>query len=309
VDYDSTYIDYTLVRGWLDICDHWHSCNSSERNRHLEYPLMKGDLLLIDCKDGCLVTGPNNDSKRDFKFVALSYVWGNIPIFKTSTSNLPFLKRPGSVLATNPTALIPQTIRDAMTFVLKLQLRYLWVDSLCIVQDDPGILERNLDAMAIIYRKAYLTIIDALGTDAFHGLLGVQTSRKGDSITVKYGAGSFILFRHRLKDISSSPWASRGWTLQEALFSTRRLEIGQRVTWRCLDCVVSEGEDKPEKILQNMSKPHIVQWKHIGSIETYSWRLCGTACSPPAWPDLHTWSRMVTGFRRAISVWPSRILL
>ena len=78
-------------------------------------------------------------------------------------------------------ASIPQTIRDTITLTRKIRERFLWVDALCIIQDDALDLERSLGEMGNIYRNSVLTICACCGGDAAYGLQGVRLdTRKAD---------------------------------------------------------------------------------------------------------------------------------
>lgn len=70
--------------------------------------------------------------------------------------------------------LLPATIHDALTITEALQVPYLWVDSLCIVQDDDADKAKYNPRMASIYGHALLAIVDAAGEDAHHGLPGIR---------------------------------------------------------------------------------------------------------------------------------------
>lgn len=73
-----------------------------------------------------------------------------------------------------PVKIIPQTIKDAIEFTRILGVRYLWVDSLCILQGDSEEAKADWNEesvkMKVIYRNALLTIGAAAGKDAFHGI-------------------------------------------------------------------------------------------------------------------------------------------
>jgi hypothetical protein len=71
-------------------------------------------------------------------------------------------------------AKLPETIRDAIDFVRQFGERYLWVDALCIVQDDTENIKDLMGKMDLIYRGAIFTIIAAAGAGAESGLPGVQ---------------------------------------------------------------------------------------------------------------------------------------
>lgn len=74
-------------------------------------------------------------------------------------------------------ALLPLTIHDAIIACVKLNVPYLWVDRLCIVQDDHITKSKQLDSMSYIYRHAYMTLVALEGTDANHGLPRVTKHR------------------------------------------------------------------------------------------------------------------------------------
>jgi predicted metal-dependent phosphotriesterase family hydrolase len=71
-------------------------------------------------------------------------------------------------------AAIPQTICDAMELVKLMGEQYLWVDALCIVQDDPIDVGRHIQRMDRVYKAAQFTIINASGVDANAGLEGLE---------------------------------------------------------------------------------------------------------------------------------------
>jgi len=102
---------------------------------------------------------------------------------------------------------IPKTIKHAIGLVDQLGLRYIWVNSLCILQDDEESKHDQIQAMAGIYANAYVTIIAGNGWDANHGLHGVQ------GVTEPRQLSSFLKhdFRENLQPYSSI-WYTRGWT-------------------------------------------------------------------------------------------------
>ena len=73
---------------------------------------------------------------------------------------------------------LPGTIRDAITIVQKLSIRYLLVDSLCLLQDNTEDLQRGVGVIDHIYKRLGLTIVAACGRNANAGLLSVRVVRK-----------------------------------------------------------------------------------------------------------------------------------
>jgi hypothetical protein len=123
--------------------------------------------LLIDVQNKCLVM-----CQASYRYACLSYVWGGASTLKTKRHILDSLMLEGFLDINRDE--IPRTIRDAMSFTEQLGIRYFWVDSLCIVQDDELSKHDQNQAMAVIYANAYVTLIARNGRDADHGLRGIQ---------------------------------------------------------------------------------------------------------------------------------------
>jgi hypothetical protein len=104
----------------------------------------------------------------------LSYVWGLRKNYTTDISNIRIHQQQGSL--ETYLADIPEVIRDAMDLVRRLGLRYLWVDSLCIVQNSKRSWSLNARMMNVIYGNAHLTICAADGNDAWFGLKALDSS-------------------------------------------------------------------------------------------------------------------------------------
>ncbi|KAH6851420.1 hypothetical protein BKA58DRAFT_326316, partial [Alternaria rosae] len=140
-----------LIKPWLQFREHEHEqCRLDPFNR-LDVPL-----YLIDVVERCITSIPESG----VRYLALSYVWGNVEFTKLTFSNMEALQRPRSLASELNVATVPRTIRDAMRLTADLDIRYLRVDCLCLVQDDPKI-GLYLDRMHLIYNTAYMTIIVA----------------------------------------------------------------------------------------------------------------------------------------------------
>lgn len=128
------------------------------------------DVRVIDVQHRSVI-----DLPAGAPFVALSYVWGDCrEDFQLTTSNLAELKRHRSITMAG----LPRTIEDSIQVCNRLGERYLWVDRLCIIQDDvPHHKATQLEQMMTIYRQARFTIVALAGEDASYGLPGVSTPR------------------------------------------------------------------------------------------------------------------------------------
>ncbi|KAF7538221.1 hypothetical protein G7Z17_g12676 [Cylindrodendrum hubeiense] len=188
----------------------------------------------------CLVPAPEGAD-----YVALSYVWGQVPTLKTKTDNFDMLHEEGSFNRLEGE--IAATIRDSMRLVPILGERYLWVDSLCIVQDDEDSLRQHISQMSTIFENATFAIIAAHGKDASSGLPGLRNVSKPRTLPPVLRLTEDMGFTARLEDrLRWAALTTRGWTMQEQIFSRRKLVFFENsVRWICRSNTYYEDIDSP----------------------------------------------------------------
>lgn len=238
-------LDLDLPRKWLANCE-------SHRHPDPKDHLFRGGngFRLIDVVEKCLV-----EMTEPCEYVALSYVWGNIAdSVRTTKQTIIDFKLPQSLSVgfTSKKGLghIPRTILDAMTVVHRLGLRYLWVDSLCIVQDDPDEKQRLIHGMNSVYQNAKMTVIAAAGTDSDAGLPGIslrkdQPCGRVSTLNIDGTALQVSIARPSLvTQVRNSYWNTRGWTYQEQYLSERCLSFTPtEVFFSCREKQWREGYD------------------------------------------------------------------
>lgn len=206
----------TLFKRWLGQCEGYHgwTCQSDmSKTPGRNLP----NFRVIDVVDRCLV-------KVSFqsRFVALSYVWGTATQFRALRSNIDLLETKGYL--NTVVNQIPKTIIDAMTFTEQMGERYLWVDAICIVQDDPESLTSLIDKMDLIYGVSVFTIIATAGDSSAAGLPGVRPASRVPSQQVETITPEVKLTI--IPDLEAkrqeSVYDKRAWTFQEMLLSRRR---------------------------------------------------------------------------------------
>lgn len=209
-------IDFRMVRKWIAMCEdgHGQDCNKSMMREHqLQHPVdIIPEFRLVDVIDNCLVRGT---SVGRTKYVTLSYVWGRVDVLRTLKSTVDRFEQRSGLKRPEVYEKIPWTIRDAMQVTRKIGLRYLWVDSLCIVQDDDsGKKEEAIRKMDLVYGASFVTIIAATGNDANAGLPGVRPGTRNFRQPIEQITPGFRLaFKPRHHDyISSAPYYTRSWT-------------------------------------------------------------------------------------------------
>ncbi|PVH74309.1 HET-domain-containing protein, partial [Cadophora sp. DSE1049] len=194
-------VDRHFLKSSLKYCESDHDAC---REPQLSTPK---DMRIIDLDSMSIVLAPEN-----CRFCALSYVWGKV-VEKWLT-----LTRENRSSLSNKNALVgaplPRTVKDAMQLCVELGERYLWVDSLCIVQNDPMFQKQQIDIMDTIYAAAKFTIVAAAGNHANAGLPGISIwhrSTQRQTITIQDIEVSNTI--PVMKDtVETSVWNSRGWT-------------------------------------------------------------------------------------------------
>lgn len=241
---------------WLDDCLHNHGHQCSEQG--WQFVLRPPDFIrLIDVEDHCLVefSGP---STAAVQYVALSYVWGPKDHFRLKKEYMKaMLQKAGLDRFLEHD--IPQTLKDAMTATRSSGLRYLWIDFLCIQQDDEHEKNAHMAAMDRIFGNALVTIIAADSADADKGLRGVQKDTRTVEQQIGHLAQDQRLIGHLPipRGLEESIWNSRAWTLQERLLSRRLLIfIDGQMMWRCRQAVHFEDVGATDK---------------AGEIEPFDW--------------------------------------
>ena len=156
------WVDIAEIRRWLDHCDEHHSghCQFSSRGEEI---FVHRPRWLIDVHRLCLV-----EAEPRQQYVALSYVWGTGSAFRTLRQNLARLQQEGSLNGSSSSAAdeassdkvvsasdaqLPKTIRDVIALTRQIGESFLWVDSLCIVQDDYEEKEEHLSYMGLHLRQ------------------------------------------------------------------------------------------------------------------------------------------------------------
>ncbi|KAH6981905.1 heterokaryon incompatibility protein-domain-containing protein [Ilyonectria sp. MPI-CAGE-AT-0026] len=204
--------NFELSRKWLGECHRNHAeCRGSNR------AYMPARVLEIK---GSKVKLIQTQGDQAGKYAALSYCWGGSQGCMLTSETLPTL------IQDIPTHQLALTIQDAIEVTRKLKLRYLWVDVVCIIQDDIADQRREIPRMSEIFEAAYVTISAASARSCREGFLA---PRHPELATIPYilpdgELGALTLYQDI--DAADEPIQSRAWTLQEHVNASRILEFG-----------------------------------------------------------------------------------
>jgi hypothetical protein len=282
------FIDVDQIRRWLRHCDEQHAGNCHNLSAWKRITPLQ-NLLLIDVCWGCLVEMPGT-----IRYCALSYIWGEIPdSLETRQENIEVLKQKGSITAKDNSSLLPETIRDAIRLVRSLGQRYLWVDRLCIIQDDEENKHLNIMQMDSIYSNSYLTIVAADGLDANHGLPGVVEGlrpRSGTQCMVNLPRGTLVsellCHEYQQRDEIGGVY-KRGWTFQELYLSRRILVFSEKsLSWHCQ---VSMWEEDIRGIPEGIEYLHREPRRVLPFIQ---------------WPDMRMWAVLAEAYNETDLTFP-----
>jgi ankyrin repeat protein len=274
-------IDTRCLAHWIKACDKQHGQYCQAKPVQTRLPHQIPDWV-IDISNGCLVAG-----NSVAHYVALSYVWNNQKSDQVSTqaerlmlkrSNLSEFQKPGfldEIVAKS----LPVAVSDTIILLQKLGERYLWVDCLCIVQDDETTREQ-IDHMDDVYSGAYLTVIAATSSR-----LSTTRKNKIKDQRARSESKSTQYIKKLYKGLLRSRWATRGWTFQEQVLSKRAVVfIDGDVFWDCQYSVWDKGELNPDAVEStgtSFSTPFTEMARRMSTI---------------SWPDFAMYIELVTQY-------------
>ncbi|KAH8904653.1 HET-domain-containing protein [Coniochaeta sp. PMI_546] len=288
--------------------DRHRSCRTSD-----ESPLPS---RVLDLEAGCKSRVRLHDSRGETaRYICLSHCWGGRPFLRTLSSTL------DSYMENIPFAWLPLTFQQAIDFTRKLGIRYLWIDSLCIIQDDVDDWQAEASRMASIFQNCFLVISAAKSSNAYEGLYSDFPSRCNTHI-VHFTAESTedgstsqetICVRQPLTHSRRSLWPyapqdtplpvfARGWILQERFLAPRVLHFGpEELSWECLEATSCQCTAVDDRDHIEFSNPE-VKYKTPRTGPPKS--LTKSDYSPVAWKSMSaakletSWYRLVEEYTR-----------
>lgn len=265
-------------------------------------------------------------------YACLSYCWGdpNAQIGRTIHGTL------SRYLQGIPFDELPDTVIDVIRLCFKLGFRYLWVDRLCIVQDDPKDWSEEAARMCQVYSLSALTIAVPLCTESSESF--VAERRKGFREQSQFTTVTHIEEKSKFKSSSwvcktmairrfgpwfleqtwgrfagdknndDNRWLSRAWTFQEWMLSPRVLHIDSMTMWECFDGYANElnrrcmGEARLRRNPREWNQPEGISWEFL--VEEYSRRqITYESDRLPALAGLATSYAEVTGHTYLAGLW------
>jgi hypothetical protein len=251
-------VTFTLAKAWLHECNYRHQHSATARP-HQTLAIIR---LLYLHRSNTEVAARLVNYVEDKDYVALSHSWGDqrhVPRLLKATKSI---MKEGINLSE-----YPRTFLDAIEVTLRLGYEYLWIDSLCIIQDSEDDWNIQSSVMSQIYQASALTIAALKSSDSRGGCF---TSNRNPlalrSLSVKeLGFRLEPLDKSQLGQLevdASGPFASplhtRAWVVQERLSAPRTLYYGSLgIYWECQKQIRSECHAEEYSTIRNRTKKHL----------------------------------------------------
>jgi hypothetical protein len=205
---DGSVVNPQWVSGFIDSCCNTHSvhdrangCGSNSIRSPNTKPVK---LILIDVKKLCLV-----EVDTTLRYCSLSYVWGGAKVLRTTNENRKILMRTWAFQKFCPAPVV----QDAIRLTRSIGIRYLWVDGLCIPQDDGVLTAFYIGHMDYIYSQSILTIVAASSTSAMDRLPGVVQGSRAPQHTPKIGSMRVVRKTQELDvHLDDAMYEARAWS-------------------------------------------------------------------------------------------------
>jgi hypothetical protein len=257
---------WQLAEKWLNQCrENHHRC--AIQTQEFWVPSR-----LIDIGSSSEIESPRlrvfPDHKGTAPYVTLSHCWGSLDMFKLKTANIESLTTSISL------KMLPRSFKDAIFIAKRFGFGFLWIDSLCIMQDSKEDWFREASLMSDVYTNSSLTIA---ATSASDGSGGCFFMREPDSISPsrielmvkpgrwsweeKGGLQSLYLIDSEpsmMSQLSDAPLNRRAWAFQERILSPRVLHFSRnQLFWECRK--LEACESYPRGLSRNIWRdgPHV----------------------------------------------------
>jgi hypothetical protein len=279
-----------MAAEWLDECRRNHPKCSSKYGTTRKLPTRVIDIACSADSDEIRVISPDADQVTA-DYATLSYCWGAAVNSKLTSQTYDEFSSGVAIRH------LPKTIRDAIAIVKQLGFRYLWVDSLCIMQDSIDDWNREAAMMSRVYEMSSLTIAALGASDTEQGCFALRDplawqpcwlfdDPKGNPVYLESTNG----WRMPLKYVRGMPLRSRAWVLQEEMLSSRTLYFGDIIQWSCMELDASEVNPR-SKLLPSIGGDSSARWNEPSFLEGEN-----DTPSPRSWRLLELWCSLVENY-------------
>jgi hypothetical protein len=224
-------IQFALLNEWLRVCDETHDCQIKQAKEGSN--ALPTRVIDVGDQQHPRIRLLDGNSGRQGRYVALSHRWGKLheaEKFCTYDHNIANFRKGIEF------DLLPKTFQDAVRITRGLKIQFLWIDSLCIIQDNPSDWETESERMEDVFSSAYCTIAASSANSSVDGFLGARKQRECVTLSsAKFGTLYVCkAIDNFQEDVERSELNKRGWVLQERALSRRTIHFTTtQVYWEC----------------------------------------------------------------------------
>ncbi|CAI0644692.1 unnamed protein product [Colletotrichum noveboracense] len=221
---------FNLLKQWVELCNTRHKCLQTKTRSSGQIPTR---LVYVGTgSDPSLRLIETRDVKVNGPYVALSHCWGVLRKEQrvcTYADNIEMFKKK------IPFQTLPRTFQDAVTVTRALGVSYLWIDSLCIIQEDGEDWRSEAARMEDVFSSAYCTIAASSSTSSLDGFIAKRAQRAAIGIQTSQGTLYLAEVIDDFKThVEKSVLNTRGWVLQERALSRRTIHFtSTQMYWEC----------------------------------------------------------------------------
>ena len=282
-----------LAQDWLGRCLKNHvRCNV----RHQLKPYCPTRLVEIlplgGAKDLRIIH--TNRTVPDGPYLTLSHRWGTARFLRLEQLELENFEDGFNVVD------LPRTFRDAVAVTKRLGCKYIWIDSLCIIQDSPTDWSHEAGLMGEVYANSLCNIAATGSITSDDGCFMERNASEVGGLVVSpkwtgLNTTTFRVVGFGLWDnlITSAPLNKRAWVVQERLLSPRVLHFGRtQLAWECRE--MDACETYPDGLPPAQANTHSIIKGLDPDIDGKRLQSMGDSRSSPNLHAYHLWSKIVS---------------
>jgi hypothetical protein len=293
---------WEIAQTWLSECSVSHTaCSSKSHHRALWQPKR---LLNVEINANASIRLQLNGAHTPVEtYVSLSHCWGEVKIHRLLQANIEEFQKG------IPEHILPKTFQEAISITRKLGYKFIWIDSLCIIQDSVEDWRQEAETMGDVYRNAVFNIAATAASNGDGGCFSLRDPALIQPCRIeakwKRGAGLYqihdsALWRH---GVTRAPLSTRAWVIQEMSLAKRVLHFSKsQLFWECDQKMACETFPRGIPITHVEVTPRINSffYEHFddGRLKCFSEDWTGLLKADPKLRAYDLWSNIVVAYTK-----------
>ncbi|KAF7935027.1 uncharacterized protein EAE98_003072 [Botrytis deweyae] len=259
--YDRLPDVFSTANNWLSHCIQKHEVCKSNNDG-----VLPKRLIFVAGESPRLVLTANYQER--LRYATLSHSWGSHEFIKLTTKNI------GQLMKEIPLNILPKTFEDATNITQKLGIDFLWIDSLCIIQNDDDDWQKEAALMSSVYGGSVINIAASSARDSTEGCFLKQPNFSGGVRARITDDGNqrvqnFLTMYEYESSTLGAHLGTRAWALQEKVLPPRTIHFGDRgAFWECRSLIASEFF--PDGFTESYVRPIVCRRRESG----WNWNWC-----------------------------------